>query len=113
MPLESLKDKCVVITGAAQAVGGAIALAMANEGAKIALVDRTDSAAEKDALNAAVADVKAVGAEVLSIAVDVRREEGVAECHRIVEQAWGTVDVLVNCAKTAWEGNSWEMSADE
>jgi 3-oxoacyl-[acyl-carrier protein] reductase len=51
-----LRDKVVVVTGAARGVDRSIALALAREGARLALVVRTESE-----LNALREEVKALG----------------------------------------------------
>lgn len=90
----NLKEKACIVTGAASGIGNAIALRYAQAGAKVAIADLNEEAAQK----AADAITASTGAEALAIVMDVTSEEQVnAGVARVVE-AWGTVDVLVSNA---------------
>jgi 3-oxoacyl-[acyl-carrier protein] reductase len=86
----SLKEKTVVITGAAGAMGMAVVRAMLEEGAKVALVDidalRVDSV------------VRFLRGTTLGVACDVSDPAAVRQAHQQVEATLGPVDVLVNNA---------------
>ncbi|MFH1079018.1 MAG: SDR family NAD(P)-dependent oxidoreductase [Pseudomonadota bacterium] len=86
-----LKDKAAIVTGAGQGIGRAIALELANEGAKICVADLNDQTAGK-----VVDEIKRMGREAISVKVDVT---DVAQCEKMVKDtiaAFGCVDVLVN-----------------
>jgi NAD(P)-dependent dehydrogenase (short-subunit alcohol dehydrogenase family) len=86
-------DKVVFITGAASGIGRAAAVAFAVEGARVAILDRTE-----DALADTAAAAEAVGGEVLVIACDVSDPEQVeAAVARTVER-FGRLDVAFNNA---------------
>ena len=84
-----LKGRVVVVSGAAKGIGAAVARAFAEEGARVALLDR---------------DVTAGGALAqelpgsLFVAVDLFAENGCRDALRVVQQQLGPVDVLVNNA---------------
>lgn len=85
--------KVAFITGAAGGIGRAAAVAFAAEGARVAILDRTE-----DALRGTEAAVRELGAEVLAIACDVSRPEQVeAAVDRVVER-FGRLDVAFNNA---------------
>lgn len=92
MDIEGLR---VVITGAGQGLGRALALALGRRGARLALVARTASA-----LDAVAAEVRGAGGEAHAVPGDVGEKEAT---HRIAGQAMaalGGVDVVVHNAST-------------
>ena len=68
----NLKDKVVIVVGAAGTIGSAVAKEFAKEGAKVVAADIR--AAE---LNEVAEAIKAEGGEVTAIEVDVRRMDSV------------------------------------
>ena len=89
-----LKDKVALITGGDSGIGRAVAVAMAREGAKIAIVYLEE---HKDASETAAA-VKAEGSQAIKIAGDVADEKF---CRNAVEKTvkeFGRLDILVNNA---------------
>lgn len=89
-----MKDTVVLVTGSAQGIGRAIAIRLAQEGARIVVEDRLDNAMAEQTLDA----VRSAGSDGCVIAGDVGR---VADDRAVVEQAvaqMGRVDVLVNNA---------------
>ncbi|MFN8037396.1 MAG: SDR family oxidoreductase [Acidimicrobiia bacterium] len=88
-----LADKVAMITGVGPGVGRATALALAREGAKVALVARTSERLEQVA-----AEVRGAGGEALSCPASVTDAD---ECKGAVDatvDAFGGIDVLVNSA---------------
>jgi short-subunit dehydrogenase len=94
----SFTDKTLVITGASEGIGRALALELAADGARLVLAARS---AERLAETAA--QCRARGARTLEVATDVADR---AQCERLIERAvadFGSVDVLVNNAGiTMW-----------
>jgi 3-hydroxybutyrate dehydrogenase len=88
-----LKDKTAIVTGAASGIGKAIALTYAREGAKVAIADLDQGAAD-----AAAGEIRAAGGEALGIAMDVTSERAVNDGVAAVLAAFGGVDVLVSNA---------------
>lgn len=89
-----LADKIAVVTGAGRGIGGAIATRLHAEGARVAVVSRTDINAAKVA-----AELNAVRPDsARAYAVDAAEHAGVTEiCSRILAE-FGRVDILVNNA---------------
>ena len=88
-----LKDKTAIVTGAASGIGKAIALTYAREGAKVAIADLDQGAAD-----AAAGEIRAAGGQALGIAMDVTSERAVNDGVAAVLAAFGGVDVLVSNA---------------
>lgn len=89
----SLHGKVVVITGATGVLGEALSLAVAEAGARVAILGRdAGRAAER------VAAIEAVGGEAMAVLADVLdKDQMQAACDEIM-QAWGSIDGLVNAA---------------
>ena len=88
-----LEDKVILITGASSGFGLASAKALAHAGAKVALAART-----RDALDLAVSELRAAGADALAVPMDVTDDDSVERGVRSVEQHFGRVDVVINNA---------------
>lgn len=93
MPNFSLGGRVALVTGGSRGLGRAIALALAEAGAKVAVVSKTG-----EGLADTVAEIEALGAQTLAGTGDVSNPK---ECERIVQNTYerfGRVDVLVNAA---------------
>ena len=88
-----LRGKRCLVTGGGRGIGRAIALALAREGARLALMARTESELDQTA-----ALLSSMGGEALKLRVDVGRREEVDEAIEEILAGWGGVDVLVNNA---------------
>jgi len=94
MDLE-LKGKVVVVTGASQGIGLACARGFLNEGAKVAIVGRTQSK-----LEAAAAELNA-GDALMTIAADMCDAQAAVDMAAQVRAKFGEIDILVNSAGAA------------
>lgn len=102
-----LTGKAAIVTGASRGIGRAIALELAREGCRVALCARG-----REALDAAAAEVRALGAEALAVIADLTTEAG---CRRLVDttlEAFGGLDVLVNNVGGS-TGSSFQESSIE
>src|SRR5690242_10077978 len=96
MPLmanHSLKGRVALITGASRGLGKAMALALGEAGASLALVAR-DVAALKGTAELA----RKSGAEAEVFQTDVNDEQQVRQLERDVAGRFGHVDILINNA---------------
>jgi NAD(P)-dependent dehydrogenase (short-subunit alcohol dehydrogenase family) len=104
-----LTDRTAVVTGAGSGIGREIALLFAAEGARIAVLDRSQEAGE-----AVVEALVASGArESLFGQVDVRSAAAVEEAMEHVFATAGRIDILVNCAGVREIGDVYAMPAEE
>lgn len=85
-----MKDKAVIITGAAGGLGRAFALAFADAGAKVAVCDLNPAGAEETAA--------LIGENAIAIAVNVADEASTEAMAKAVVERFGRIDVLVNNA---------------
>jgi 3-oxoacyl-[acyl-carrier protein] reductase len=88
-----LKHKVSIITGAAQGIGLATALKFAEEGASVVVCDL-----KREGVDAAVAMVRARGAQVLGFTLNVTEREALDAMAAQVKERFGSIDVLVNNA---------------
>lgn len=80
----------VVVTGAAQGIGRTLALGLAAEGAKVAVLARDRERAQRV--------VDEIGGDAMPLVADVGDEDSVARAAAEVDARWGRVDALINNA---------------
>jgi NAD(P)-dependent dehydrogenase (short-subunit alcohol dehydrogenase family) len=88
-----LEGKIALVTGASRGLGKAMALALGEAGASLAMVSR-----DAVALEQAVAEVRARGAQAEGFPADVSREEQVAALREGVIARFGKLHILINNA---------------
>ena len=103
-----LDQQVAVVTGAGRGIGRAIALKFAEEGANIVCVSRTVENSEKVA-----AEVRALGRQAWSYAVDVADAKAVAAAGEKILAGAGRVDILVNNAGVTRDGLLMRMSEED
>jgi 3-oxoacyl-[acyl-carrier protein] reductase len=91
--LRSIAGRVAVVTGAASGMGRATAVLFGQQGAHVALLDRT--AADVDAV---VAEIVAAGGTAVGIGADLEDPEAPGRCVRDARAALGPIDILVNNA---------------
>ena len=95
--MPDLSHRVALVTGASRGIGRAVALALAEAGADLA-VNYRERAQDADAV---VATVRATGLRAVAVGADVSDSGAVAALIRSVEASLGPVDVLVNNAGIA------------
>jgi 3-hydroxybutyrate dehydrogenase len=88
-----LKNKSAIITGAASGIGKDIAIVFAREGARVAIADLDQGAADVTAKGITMA-----GGSAMAITMDVSSEQAVNDGVRAVVTKFGGVDILVSNA---------------
>jgi 3-hydroxybutyrate dehydrogenase len=88
-----LKDKVAIVTGSASGIGKEIATVFAREGAKVAIADLDQKAAD-----ATAKELDAGGKRAIGVAMDVTNEQQVEDGTTQVIKAFGALDVLVSNA---------------
>jgi NAD(P)-dependent dehydrogenase (short-subunit alcohol dehydrogenase family) len=104
----SLEDRVAVVTGGSRGIGEEIAVGMADAGADVAPVARTE-----EALEATAERIEATGQAAAPYPLDVTDDVAVEAMFEDVEAALGEVDVLVNNAGTnPFFGSARDLDAD-
>jgi len=94
LPYFDLTGKTAIITGGSKGLGEQMAHALAEVGADLALISRTQADLDKVA-----ADVRAAtGRRVIGVAADVTKEPDIAAMVQQVMAEFGKIDILVNNA---------------
>jgi NAD(P)-dependent dehydrogenase (short-subunit alcohol dehydrogenase family) len=91
--LFSLSGKVVVITGAGGILCGTMAKALAKAGAKVAVLDLLESAAQKVAN-----EINADGGEAITVKCDVLKRDSLEAAKKEVNAEFGKIDILINGA---------------
>ena len=89
-----LRDRVALVTGGSKGIGKATALALAREGAHVAVCARS-----KELLDSVAAEIAAeTERTVLPIVADLNKEEDAQHFVRAAVEHFGRLDILVNCA---------------
>ena len=86
-----IKDRTALVLGAGGGLGGAIAAALAAEGARVAVAD-----VSREALDGTAQALRRAGAHVLEVPWDLADLDAIDGNVARIEQALGPVDILVN-----------------
>jgi NAD(P)-dependent dehydrogenase (short-subunit alcohol dehydrogenase family) len=92
--MSKLEGKVALVTGAARRIGRAIALALADEGANVAITYR-DSAEHAEQT---VCELKARGVRAFAVHANLRQPDSIRVAVAQVAAEFGTIDILVNNA---------------
>ncbi|WP_299046243.1 SDR family oxidoreductase [uncultured Polaribacter sp.] len=86
-------SKTIVLTGAGGVLCSTMAMALAKQGNKIAVLDLREEAANKVATA-----IKEEGGEAIGVAANVLEKDSLEKAKQVVNDAFGKVDILVNGA---------------
>lgn len=88
-----LNGKVAIVTGAAQGIGRAIAMRLADEGAKVAIADIQENVAAQTA-----SEIKSVGGHAFAVRLDVTNLDSALAAVETAQREFGPIDILVNNA---------------
>lgn len=91
--MKKLEGRVALITGASRGLGKAMALALGEAGARLALVGR-----DLEALRETAATAQAAGVEAATFQTDVSDEQAVSDLEQAVTARFGKLDILINNA---------------
>lgn len=90
---QEFKDKVVVITGGGGVLCRSFAGTLANQGAKVAILDLNREAAQK-----AADEIVAAGGQAIGVEANVLEGDSLRAAHEAVLKAFGPCDILINGA---------------
>jgi len=103
-----LEGKVVIVTGAAQGIGQAVAVRLAEEGADLALVDLN-----LNGLNNTAKQIREIGRQAQVFLADVSDKKAVIDFHKKTSETFGRIDGLVNNAGIFSRGPFIETSEND
>ncbi|MDP6495434.1 MAG: 3-oxoacyl-ACP reductase family protein, partial [Dehalococcoidia bacterium] len=104
----SIDGKVALITGGSRGIGRAIALALAKQGAKVAINYKANDEAARWVVDA----VAEMGGEAMAVGADVSRSGEVEDMVKRIVDSWGSVDILVNNAGIIHDGLLMRMTEE-
>ncbi|WP_348789476.1 SDR family oxidoreductase [Leifsonia sp. NPDC080035] len=103
-----LAGKSAIVTGGAGGIGRATSLALAAEGARVAVVDL-----QQDAAEAVAEEIRAAGGEAIALGADVSAEADVERVVAAADDAFGGIDIAFNNAGIIRRTTAVETTVEE
>ena len=106
--MTDLSGKTAIVTGASGGIGQAVARALSEAGAQVAVCGQNPERLEQ-----AAAEVRKGRGEALVVAADLRNNDGIQQTIDTVTKAWGRIDILVNNDGITRDGLIIRMSDED
>jgi meso-butanediol dehydrogenase/(S,S)-butanediol dehydrogenase/diacetyl reductase len=106
--MHRFRDQAAVVTGGGHGIGRASALRLAQEGARVAIVDVRAPAAEETA-----SLIRDAGGVAIAVSADVSDEQQVEASVREIVDEFGRIDLLHSNAGVIFAGTALTQSVDE
>ena len=104
----TVEGRVALVTGGGSGIGQAIAMSLAKNGAKVAVVDISKKSADS------VADtIRQLGREAISLECDVASKENCQNVVQATVEKWGKLDILVNCAGILFDAPLKKLSEED
>ncbi len=107
-----LKDRVAIVTGSGQGIGQAIAVAMAQEGARVVTNSRKPGTPGGDA-DTTANQIKTSGGQAVPFFCDVSKFDAAQKLVQKAVDSFGNVDILVNNAGVGSANLIWDMTEAE
>ena len=108
LPNFQLTDRVAIVTGAGRGIGQALAVGLAEAGADVAFLSRTESD-----LNETAALIEKVGRKALPIQTDITKREDVSNAVQRAKEVFGKIDILVNNAGMNIRSKALDVTDEE
>jgi 3-oxoacyl-[acyl-carrier protein] reductase len=109
---QRLKDRVAIVTGSSQGIGKAIAIALAEEGARVVTNNRRPGAEGGDAETVAK-EIKGMGGEAVPFYGSVSEFDVAEKIVKTAVDSFGRIDIVVNNAGADAPRMVWNMSEEE
>jgi 3-oxoacyl-[acyl-carrier protein] reductase len=106
--MKKLDGKIALVTGSGRGIGRAIALKLAQEGAKVVINDLDEDPAAET-----VAAIKAAGSDAIAVVGDVTAKDFGDRFIKAALETYGRIDIIVNNAGYAWDSVIQKMSDEQ
>lgn len=106
--LKRFQDKVCIVTGGSSGIGKSTADRIAQEGAKVVILNRNEQEG-----NQAVEDIKQKGGVAQFIKTDIAVPNDIEKAFKEIMDRWGTIDVLINNAAMMTFKPITELSIEE
>jgi NAD(P)-dependent dehydrogenase (short-subunit alcohol dehydrogenase family) len=108
LPSFQLENKVAIVTGAGRGIGRAIAIGLAEAGANVILLSRTESD-----LREVAGEIEKLGRHVTTIQTDVTNREDIQKAMNVISQQYNAVDILINNAGMNIRSKALEVTDEE
>jgi 3-oxoacyl-[acyl-carrier protein] reductase len=106
--MQNLNGKVAIITGGSRGIGRAIALRLAQDGARVVICARG-----LEELNQVAGAITSNGGQALAVAADLRMPSEPARVADTAVKTYGGIDIVVNNAGATKRGNFLQLSDDD
>ena len=106
--MQSLNGKVAIITGGSRGIGRAIALRLAQDGARVVICARG-----LEGLNQVAGAITSSGGQALAVAADLRMPSEPARVADTAVKTYGGIDIVVNNAGATRRGDFLQLSDDD
>jgi NAD(P)-dependent dehydrogenase (short-subunit alcohol dehydrogenase family) len=103
-----VQDQVAIVTGAAKGLGEAIALRLAQDGAKLVMAD-----IDGQGLAATATAIREAGGEAVTVVGDITEEEPAAALIEAAIEHFGQIDILVNNVGGSRNAKIWDMPVED
>jgi NAD(P)-dependent dehydrogenase (short-subunit alcohol dehydrogenase family) len=93
VPVNNLKGKVAIVTGAGRGIGKAISVSLAKAGCRIVLAART-----REQIEVVQEEILSQGGDALGVPTDLTADEDIQRLVEASQAQWGAVDILINNA---------------
>ena len=99
-----LEGRVAIVTGSSRGIGRAMALRLANEGARLVVTGKSEEPTDRlpGSIHTVVKEIEDAGGAALAVRVDVRHDDEVEAMVKQTVDHFGSVDILVNNAGALW-----------